>query len=126
VALTLGFMGLSGIPLDVASVTIGSVILGLVVDDSVHLLRSRRGLGILDAMQRSAERSAGTLIMTSLMLASGFLVLALADIRSIAWFGILASFAIIAAILSDLLLLPGVARLIERRKASRDPVVAEL
>jgi hypothetical protein len=126
VALTLGFMGLSGIPLDVASVTIGSVILGLVVDDSVHLLRSRRGLGILDAMQRSAERSAGTLIMTSLMLASGFLVLALADIRSIAWFGILASFAIIAAILSDLLLLPAVARLIERRKASRDPVVAEL
>jgi predicted RND superfamily exporter protein len=64
--------------------------------------------------------------MTSLMLASGFLVLALADIRSIAWFGILASFAIIAAILSDLLLLPAVARLIERRKASRDPVVAEL
>jgi predicted RND superfamily exporter protein len=118
VAFMLGLMGLTGIPLDVASATIASVILGLVVDDSVHLLRRRPGVGLLDAMRVSARESGGTLLMTTLLLAAGFLVLALAEIRSIAWFGALASFALITAILSDLLLLPALAQLIERRKGA--------
>ena len=118
VAFMLGLMGLAGIPLDVASATIASVILGLVVDDSVHLLRRRPGAGLLDAMRISARESGGTLLMTTVLLAAGFLVLALAEIRSIAWFGVLASFALLTAILSDLLLLPALAQLSERRKGT--------
>jgi predicted RND superfamily exporter protein len=38
-------------------------------------------------------------------------VLGLAEVRSIAWFGLLASFAVTIAILTDLLLLPALARL---------------
>jgi predicted RND superfamily exporter protein len=45
------------------------------------------------------------------ILAGGFLVLGLAEIRSIAWFGVLTSFAVIVAILTDMLLLPALARL---------------
>ena len=121
VAFTLGLMGLAGIPLDVASATIASVILGLVVDDSVHMLRRRPGMSILDSMRCSAELSAGTLMMTTIVLACGFLVLALAEIRSIAWFGMLASFAVVTAILSDLLLLPAVTRLFARRDGAETP-----
>ena len=56
--------------------------------------------------------------MTSIVLALGFLVLALADIRSVAWFGALTSFAVIAAILTDLLLLPALASLANGRKTA--------
>lgn len=111
VGLTLGLMGLTGIPLDVASATIASVILGLVVDDTVHLLRPHRPAGISESLKISAGKSGGTLIMTSIVLAGGFLVLGLAEIRSIAWFGVLTSFAVTAAIVSDLTLLPALSGL---------------
>jgi len=111
VALTLGLMGLSGIPLDVASATIASVILGLVVDDTVHLLQPYPPAGIRASLAIANKRAGGTLIMTSIVLAGGFLVLGLAEIRSIAWFGVLTSFAVSVAIVSDLTLLPALARL---------------
>ena len=104
-------MGLTGIPLDVASATIASVILGLVVDDSVHLLRPADRQESIGALKIAASHAGGTLLMTSLILAGGFLVLGLAEIRSIAWFGVLTSFAVIVAILTDLLLLPALVRL---------------
>jgi len=114
VALTLGLMGLTGIPLDVASATIATVILGLVVDDTVHILQPSAGRGINDSLQIAADRAGGTLLMTSIVLALGFLVLGLAEIRSVVWFGTLTSFAMIAAILTDLLLLPALASIADR------------
>jgi predicted RND superfamily exporter protein len=109
VALTLGVMGLSGIPLDVASATIATVILGLVVDDTVHILKPSGSSGINQSLEIAAHTSGGTLLMTTIVLALGFLVLGLAEIRSVVWFGTLTSFAMIAAILTDLLFLPALA-----------------
>ncbi len=109
VALTLGLMGLTGIPLDVASATIATVILGLVVDDTVHILQPSGSGGINDSLKIAADKAGGTLLMTTIVLALGFLVLGLAEIRSVAWFGTLTSFAMITAILADLLLLPALA-----------------
>jgi predicted RND superfamily exporter protein len=114
VGLTLGLMGLMGIPLDVATATIATVILGLVVDDTVHMLRPTDQSQIAISLKVAARSAGGTLIMTTLILATGFLVLGLADIRSIAWFGVLTSFAVVIAILTDLLLLPALARLFGR------------
>lgn len=114
VALTLALMGLTGVPLDVASATIASVILGLVVDDTVHMLRPIQGAGIRQSIVIASHKAGGTLVLTTAVLAAGFLVLGLAEIRSIAWFGVLTSFAVIVAILADLLLLPAVATLFSR------------
>ena len=111
VLFTLGLMGLTGIPLDVASATIASVILGLVVDDTVHLLKPYPAASTFESMRIAAGKAGGTLVMTTCVLAAGFLVLGMAEIRSIAWFGVLTSFAVLAAILGDLLLLPALSRL---------------
>ena len=54
--------------------------------------------------------------MTSLILCAGFLVMGLAEIRSLKWFGLLTSFAIVSAIFADLLLLPAIAALGNREK----------
>ena len=108
-------MGLTGIPLDVASATIATVILGLVVDDTVHILRPSGSGGINDSLKIAADTAGGTLLMTTIVLALGFLVLGLAEIRSVAWFGTLTSFAMITAILADLLLLPALASIRIRR-----------
>ncbi len=116
VGLTLGIMGLTGIPLDVASATIATVILGLVVDDTVHILKPSGGRGINESLLVAANQAGGTLLMTTIVLALGFLVLGLAEIRSVAWFGTLTSFAMIAAILTDLLLLPALATVAGRQQ----------
>lgn len=111
---TLGLMGLAGIPLDVATATIAAVILGLVVDDTVHILRPTRTAStatLADSLLGSSHATGGTLLITSLILSIGFLVLGLAEISSIAWFGVLTSFAMAVAILTDLLLLPAMARI---------------
>jgi len=112
VIVTLGLMGFAGIPLDVATATIASVILGLVVDDTVHLLRPVPGASTAAALRTTARRCGGTLLMTSLVLIAGFLLLGLAEIRSIAWFGVLTSVAVAVAVLNDLVLLPAMAAFI--------------
>ena len=114
VVLTLGLMGLTGIPLDVATATIATVILGLVVDDTVHILRPAKGQGLEATVRHAVDTVGRTLLLTSLTLAAGFLVLWFAQIRSIAWFGALTSFAMLVAIATDLLLLPALARLFDR------------
>lgn len=121
VGMTLGLMGLTGIPLDVASATIASVILGLVVDDTVHLLRPGRTRAIGESLDVAAKTAGGTLVMTSVILACGFLVLGLAEIRSIAWFGVLTSFAVTVAIMTDLLLLPALVKLFSPHSARTVP-----
>ena len=119
VLLTLGLMGLSGIPLDVATATIATVILGLVVDDTVHILRpptNGTNISLSDSLRDSSRRAGGTLLITSVILSLGFLVLGMAEIRSIAWFGLLTSFATAVAIITDLMLLPALARLADSRR----------
>jgi hypothetical protein len=113
-----GLMGLIGIPLDVATATIATVILGLVVDDTVHMLRplpDGTGTSLSESLRAASAKSGGTLLMTSVILALGFLILGLAEIRSIAWFGFLTSFATAVAIITDLMLLPALAGLVDAR-----------
>ena len=111
VLLVLGVMGTLGVRLDVATVTIAAIVLGLVVDDTVQFLyRFRAELrlsGDHEAAVRATVGSVGrSLVQTSLVLALGFSVLGLANVKSVVWFGLLISLALVFAVLCDLLLLP--------------------
>ena len=55
----------------------------------------------------AAVRGVGrALLSTTLVLSLGFLVLGLAQIRSVSWFGVLMSMAMVCALLGDLVMLP--------------------
>ena len=112
VLLALGLIGWTGIPLDVATMTIAAIVLGLVVDDTVHLLHryvTAYGASSPVAAFRTSARQAGPrMAITTSVLAGGFLVLCLAQVKSIVWFGLLSSMAIAAAHAADLLALPAV------------------
>ncbi len=119
VLVTLGAMGWSGVPLDVGTAMVGAVLLGLAVDDVIHLLTAHRrhraaGARPEDAVQ-SAVRDVGRALATSsAALAAGFLVLALSPWRSLASFGLVASLAIAAALAAVLVLLPALLTLAGR------------
>jgi predicted RND superfamily exporter protein len=121
VLVTLGAMGLLGVRLDVATVTIAAVVMGLVVDDTVQFLyRLRHELRLTpddpEAGVRAAVGSVGrSLAITTVVLCLGFSVLGLAQIKSVIWFGLLISLAMGTALVADLLVLPALIALLRPR-----------
>ncbi len=110
---TVGILGWLGLSLDVGRAMLAAVILGIAVDDSVHLLvpfkRELSRTGDVRASIRYAMLSAGRSIITSsLALSIGFLSLMLSSWQSISSFGFLASIAILVALVADLVVLPAV------------------
>lgn len=120
VAVVFGAMTALGIRLDVATMTVASTILGIVVDDTVHTLHRlrgglREGLGLEDAIGR-ALRDAGVANLTSnLVLIAGFVVLAAAPVKTVSSVGVLSAIAIAAALATDVVLLPPLARIVFAR-----------
>jgi predicted RND superfamily exporter protein len=111
---TLGLMGLLGRPLDVGSAMVAAVVLGIAVDDAIYLLtaceRARaHGHAPREAMRMAVARTGPAIVSTSLALAAGFLTLLLSPWHSIASFGLLATAAVLLALLAVLVVLPATA-----------------
>ncbi|WP_296749978.1 MMPL family transporter [Thiobacillus sp.] len=104
-------MGTTGISLDVATVLIAGVILGITVDDTIHLYhgylhRIRRGVSPVFAIIRSVEASGRAVIAISVVLISQFSLLGLSDFRPTAHFGMLCAVGLFAGQVFELLLMP--------------------
>jgi predicted RND superfamily exporter protein len=104
-------MGWLGVSLDIGTAMVAAVVLGIAVDDVVHLLdrfREKRDLGAdVEAAMHDAVREVGqAVVSTSLALAVGFGALALSPWASVAHFGLISAIAIVAALATDLLLVP--------------------
>jgi predicted RND superfamily exporter protein len=111
VLLTLGAMGALGVPLDIGTTMVAAIVLGLGVDEALHLLSAYRrlragGLARAEAVP-AAVRDVGRAVVTSAAaLGTGFLVLVLVPWKSLASFGAVSVIAIAASLLADLLVLP--------------------
>ena len=120
VLLTLGAMGALGVPLDIGTAMVAAVVLGLGVDEALHLLagyRRQRELGLgREAAIDAALREVGPALLTSAAaLGAGFLVLVFVPWKSLASFGAVSALAIVASLLADLLLLPALLLTLPRR-----------
>jgi predicted RND superfamily exporter protein len=113
VFLTLGAMGFLHIPLDMGTAMVASVLLGLGVDEALHLLSGYQrfratGLAREPAMDASLREVGRALFTTAGALAAGFLVLFFVPWKSLSSFGLVTGVAVGASLLADLLLLPAV------------------
>jgi predicted RND superfamily exporter protein len=110
VVLVLGGMGWLKLPLDSVSVMTASIILGLAVDDTFHtlgyFLRLAPRWGPEQAVKNTLERTAPAHILTTVILAGGFIACALSDFLPISRMGMFATIAILLALAGDLLLIP--------------------
>jgi predicted RND superfamily exporter protein len=106
----LGVMGWAGIPLDLMTITIAAIAMGIAVDDTIHFLhryREELRAGPADkAIERSLHSVGYAMIYTSLIIILGFSLLAFSDFVPSILFGLLTSFAITMALLFALSLLP--------------------
>lgn len=105
----LGLMGWTAVPLDSSTVMIAAVVLGLSVDDTLHVfgrLRRDGGAGTDSPVTDALAASAPALALTTALLAAGFGLCGLSTLVPIARFGVLAASALVLALAADLLLIP--------------------
>jgi uncharacterized protein len=111
IMIILGFMGWVGISLNVGTVMISSVALGIAVDDTIHLIsRFRKEYAegnhtVHSAMRRATIMVGRAVIFTSLVNMAGFSVVVFSSFQPSRDFGFLLSLTIFIALLCDLFFL---------------------
>lgn len=111
IALIMGIIGACLLPLNMNTLMIGSIAIGLVVDDTMHFIYNFRKYYYLsgDAKKAVEETMLGTgraLLITSLVLCCGFFTLLSGTLLHLVQFGFFTGLVIIAALLADFFLAP--------------------
>ncbi len=106
-----GLMGLLGINIKISTSIIFAIAFGIAVDDTIHFMSKLRielnkGKSIIYALKRTYLSTGKAIIVTSLILCSGFLILVGSAISSTFYIGLLVSLTLLFAVLSDLFFLP--------------------
>ncbi|MEO6727086.1 MAG: efflux RND transporter permease subunit, partial [Blastocatellia bacterium] len=106
-----GFMGWRGIPLNLTTSLVASVVLGLSVDNAVQfIVRFRRvqreGLPLRDAIIESMRLSGRPIIYANIALVATFAIFAISNFEPIASFGLLSAVTVLGCLIEDLVLLP--------------------
>ena len=109
--LVLGGMGWFGLPLDLMTITIAAISIGIGVDNTIHYLyrfrmEYQKDRRYLAAMYRSHGSIGRAMYYTSLTIIFGFSILALSNFKPSIFFGLLTGAAMLSALLGALLLLP--------------------
>lgn len=111
VLVMLGFLGFSGINLDLATCTIGAIILGIAIDDTIHILyryqkEKKQGLSVEQALKITHFRIGRVVLLTSVVLLVGFSILLFASLKTVLYFGIISVISVFAIFFGDVILLP--------------------
>ena len=109
--MVLGFIGWLSIPLDMMTITIASITVGIGVDDTLHYIYRFReefpkDRDYIATMHRSHNSIGIAMYYTSVIIIVGFSVLALSNFMPSVYFGLLTGLAMLVALLSSQTLLP--------------------
>jgi len=109
--LVLGFMGLKSIPLDLMTITIAAISVGIAVDNTIHyIIRFKREFSQNKNYSESIKICHGSIgkamYYTSSIIIIGFSILSLSNFIPTIYFGLLTGLAMLAALLASLTLLP--------------------
>lgn len=110
-AMVLGFMGWVGIPLDMMTITIAAITVGIGVDDTIHYIHRFREEFPKDqdyraTMYRCHNSIGRAMFYTSVIIIAGFSILALSNFTPTIYFGLLTGLAMLSALIGALFLLP--------------------
>ncbi|MHC4060654.1 MAG: efflux RND transporter permease subunit [Planctomycetota bacterium] len=111
IAAVLGFMGWLDMPLDMMTITIAAISVGIAVDDTIHYIHRfkrefEKDRRYLPAMHRCHGSIGHAMYYTSVTIIIGFSILALSNFIPSIYFGLLTSLAMLIALIAALTLLP--------------------
>ena len=109
--LILGIIGLLGIPLDMMTITIAAITIGIAVDNSIHYIyRFKEEFKKIKNYNKTLEKCHDTvgvaILNTSITIVFGFSILVLSNFIPTIYFGVFTGIAMLLAMISVLTLLP--------------------
>lgn len=124
----LGVIGWVGIPLDIMTITIAAIAMGIAVDDTLHFVHSymaghKEGKGqAVHAVEEAFKHSGLAILITTTVIAVGFSLFGFSDFLPSVYFGLLTALAMLMALVADLTLLPALLnKLVASHSDSTDP-----
>jgi predicted RND superfamily exporter protein len=115
-------MRVASIPLNIATILIGSTVLGATENDQVHFfyhLQEGRASGTTEGALKHAMLTAGRpILFATLINTSGFLALTLSDLPPMRQFGVVSASAFVLALIADFTALPSALWILSRRTQS--------
>ena len=107
----LGLMGLMGIPLDIMTITIAAIAIGIGIDNAIHYISRFKTELLVDgdfvsSMYRAHNSIGVSMFYTAATVAIGFIVLILSHFIPSIYFGIFMAIAMLSAVIVNLTLLP--------------------
>lgn len=115
-------MRVASIPLNIATILIGSTVLGATENDQVHFfyhLQEGRASGTTSGALKHAMLTAGRpILFATLINTSGFLALTLSDLPPMRQFGVVSASAFVLALIADFTALPSALWILSRRTQS--------
>ena len=123
-----GVMGWLDISLNIATVMVASVALGVVDDDTIHFIsrfkREREGgASIHEAIERATIYEGRAALTTAIINSAGFAVLMMSEYRPSAWFGGLLALTMIVAFLAEVFILPATIVLLSKLFGGRSRLI---
>jgi len=117
--MTLGFMAMIDMPLDMFTMLVGAIVIGLSVDDTVHFFHNfakyhHQGYSTKESVEKTMVGTGRALVATTIVLSLGFYVYMFATLSNLINFGILAGGAITIALISNIILGPALLTLITK------------
>lgn len=109
--LVAAMMGILGIPVKISTSIIFAIAFGIAVDDTIHFMGKLRielskQKSVLYAVKSTFLSTGKAIVITSLILISGFIILIVSQVSSTFYIGLLVGTTLFFAVLADLLFLP--------------------
>ena len=109
--LILGIIGLLGIPLDMMTITIAAITIGIAVDNSIHYIyrfkeEFKRNRNYHKTLETCHDTVGVAILNTSITIVFGFSILFLSNFIPTIYFGVFTGIAMLLAMISVLTLLP--------------------
>jgi len=121
ILLTLGIMGWMNIPMDLFTMMVGSIAIGLAVDDTIHFMHNFRRYyensgDPVEAVHETLHTTGRAMLVTSIVLSIGFYIFTFASMNNLYNFGLLTAFTITMALVSDYFIAPALMVVVNRKK----------
>jgi hypothetical protein len=116
-------MGLLGIPLDIMTITIAAITIGIGVDDTIHYIHRFEeeywhDRNYWKTVMRCHNSIGRAMYYTSIIITAGFSILALSNFIPTIYFGLLTGMAMVTALIANLTLLPLLITIVKPMKES--------
>ncbi len=121
ILLMMGIIGAFHFPMDMFTMMVASIAIGLAVDDTIHFMHNFRRYYEASgdphqAVHETLHTTGRAMLVTTIVLATGFFIYMFASLNNIIRFGFLTGITLIAALLSDYFLAPALMVLVNKKK----------